>query len=129
MHFKCDEQETKVTRVHKDVQINLRTKPGEPSWDTIASRSNESVNPIRVTHFPEDTTENDLHDLFRHFGNISTINLSINRSTNKSRGYAFITYTNYQDAQKAINRLNGYGYGNMIMHVEWSTPQEEGEFF
>lgn len=28
-------------------------------------------------------------------------------------------------AQKAIERLNGYGYDNLILHVEWAQPRAE----
>jgi len=112
----------------KYVPVHMRTKPGAAGGGGPgAPRADESANQIRVTNIPEATTENDLRDLFRPFGNTSRIYLAIDKSTNQSRGFAFITYTNRQDAQKAIDRLNGYGYGNLILHVEWAKPREETE--
>jgi len=93
-------------------------KPGE-------GREEDSLNQIRVTNISEDTTENDLRELFRRFGTTSRIYLAKDKTTNQSRGFAFITYTSRNDAQKAIDRLNGYGYGNLILHVEWAKPRED----
>ena len=36
----------------------------------------------------------------------------------RSKGFAFITYYNREDAQRAIDRLNGHGYDNLIMKVD-----------
>ena len=30
-----------------------------------------------------------------------------------------------EDANKAIQRLNGHGYDNLILHVEWAQPRAE----
>lgn len=91
----------------------------------VARSEEDSSNQIRVTNISEDTTESDLRDLFRRFGPTSRIYLAKDKGTHQSRGFAFITYLNREDAQKAIDRLNGYGYGNLILHVEFAKPREE----
>jgi translation initiation factor 3 subunit G len=30
-----------------------------------------------------------------------------------------------EDAQRAINKLNGYGYANLILSVSWAEPRAE----
>lgn len=70
----------------------------------------DSANTIRVTNISEDTTEDDLRDLFRSFGTTTRIYLAKDRQTNVSRGFAFITYADRTSAQDAIGALNGYGY-------------------
>lgn len=37
--------------------------------------------------------------------------------TGESRGFAFINFTHRDDAQRAINKLNGFGYDNLILKV------------
>ena len=37
-----------------------------------------------------------------------------------SQGFAFISYQIREDAQKAIENLNGYGYDHLILKVEWA---------
>jgi translation initiation factor 3 subunit G len=102
-------------------------RPGaKPSGPGGANRFGESdAFTLRVTNLSEDTTEADLAELFRPFGPTSRIYLAKDRNTNTSRGFAFINYVHKDDAQKALDKLNGYGYANLILHVEWSKPREE----
>jgi len=85
----------------------------------------EDQSTLRVTNLSEDTTEQDLSDLFRRFGHTSRIYLAKDRMTNKSRGFAFINYTHREDAQAAIDKLNGHGYDHLILQVEWAKPRED----
>lgn len=82
-------------------------------------------NSVRVTNLSEDTREQDLHDLFRPFGQISRTYIAYDRETGESRGFAFINFVNRDDAQRAINALDGHGYDNLILRVEWSAPRPE----
>lgn len=112
----------------KYIPMHMRGKDAGPRGGGKggdAQREDDSSNQIRVTNISEDTTENDLRELFRRFGTTSRIYLAKDKGTNQSRGFAFITYTNRADAQKAIDRLNGYGYGNLILHVEFAKPRDE----
>ena len=36
------------------------------------------------------------------------------------KGFAFISYYNRDDAQRAMDNLNGYGYDHLILRVEFS---------
>jgi len=82
-------------------------------------------NSVRVTNLSEDTREQDLHDLFRPFGPISRTYIAYDRETGESRGFAFINFVNRDDAQKAIGALDGHGYDNLILRVEWAAPRAE----
>merc|ERR1712157_638433 len=77
---------------------------------------------LRVTNISEDTTERDLQDLFRPFGQIARIYLAKDRETNMSRGFAYVSYVRKDDAEKAIQKLNGFGYDHLILKVEWAKP-------
>ena len=80
---------------------------------------------IRVTNLSEDTTEQDLGELLSPFGHVTRIRLAKDRVTNYSKGYAFISFTKRSDAQRAIDKLNGYGYDNLILSVEWSRSMQQ----
>jgi len=116
--------EGKYVPVHMRGKGDVRGSDNRKGGDA-QQREEDSSNQIRVTNISEDTTENDLRELFRRFGTTSRIYLAKDKGTNQSRGFAFITYTSRADAQKAIDRLNGYGYGNLILHVEFAKPREE----
>ena len=98
-------------------------KGGESMGDSMRKPRDE--NSIRVTNLSEDTREADLQELFRPFGAVTRIYVAFNRETGESRGFAFINFVNRDDAQRAINKLDGYGYDNLILRVEWAAPRED----
>ena len=81
-------------------------------------------NSVRVTNLSEDVTEADLYDLFGAFGNIVRIFIAKDRETGESRGFAFVNFVHREDAQRAINKLDGYGYDSLILSVTWAQPRE-----
>lgn len=82
---------------------------------------------IRVSNLPNDIIEQDLQDLFGHIGRIDRLYLAKDKVTDKVRGFAFVTYFKKEHADEAIERLNGHGYANLILHVEQSQPRQEKE--
>lgn len=88
-------------------------------------RNREDEYSIRVTNISEDTTEDDLRYLFRRFGHTSRIYLAKDHTTQVSRGFAFISYISKEAAQAAIDTLDGHGYDNLILHVEFAKPRED----
>jgi len=80
---------------------------------------------IRVTNLSEDTKESDLSELFRTFGPISRIYLAKDRNSGLSKGFAFINFVHRDDAGKAIQKLSGFGYDHLILHVEWAKPSNK----
>lgn len=78
---------------------------------------------LRVTNLSEDCREGDLQDLFGQCGRLQRVYLAKDMDTGLSRGFAFITYHTREDAQKAIDKLNGYGYDNLILQVQFAKPR------
>ncbi|KAJ4830385.1 hypothetical protein Tsubulata_048930 [Turnera subulata] len=94
----------------------------ERTGGTDMRRRNDE-NSVRVTNLSEDTREPDLNELFRPFGPVSRVYVAIDQKTGMSRGFGFVNFVHKEDAQRAINKLNGYGYDNLILKVEWATPR------
>eukprot|EP00929_Paragymnodinium_shiwhaense_P018560 TRINITY_DN12945_c0_g1_i1.p1 TRINITY_DN12945_c0_g1~~TRINITY_DN12945_c0_g1_i1.p1 ORF type:complete len:301 (+),score=114.31 TRINITY_DN12945_c0_g1_i1:86-988(+) len=78
---------------------------------------------LRVTNLSEDVKEGDLQDLFGQCGRLQRVYLAKDMATFQSKGFAFITYYNREDAQRAIDKLNGHGYDNLILQVNWAKPR------
>lgn len=79
---------------------------------------------VRVTNLSEDTKEDDLRDLFKPFGPISRVFLAKDKKNDTSRGFAFINFKFRADAANAIEKLQGYGYDHLILHLEWAKPSK-----
>jgi len=92
---------------------------GRPRFDR------DDANTLKVTNLSEDTTEDDIRELFRVFGHTTRVYLARDRVSGESRGFAFVTYQTRQDAERAVAGLNGHGYDSLILHVEFAKPREE----
>jgi translation initiation factor 3 subunit G len=88
----------------------------------IPERRTDDLNTIRVTNLSENTTEADLQDLFQRFGRISRVYLAKDKETMQSRGFAFVSFVNKDDAAKAMDELQGFGYDHLILKLEWARP-------
>ena len=53
------------------------------------------------------TTENDLHDAFSAHGTVVEANLMVDRMSGRPRGFGFVTMSTPEEAQKAIEAMNG----------------------
>ncbi|KAG7579283.1 RNA-binding domain superfamily [Arabidopsis thaliana x Arabidopsis arenosa] len=86
-------------------------------------RSRNEGNSVRVTNLSEGTRGPDLMELFRPLGAVTRCHVAIDHKTSMSRGFGFVNFVSREDGQRAINTLNGYGYDNLILRVEWATPK------
>ena len=87
-------------------------------------RERDDSNTLRVTNLSEDTTDDDLRDLFGRFGRISRVFLAKDRETNRTKGFAFVSFHERTDAVKAMEKLDKKGYDNLIMRVEFAGKRE-----
>ena len=69
-------------------------------------------------------TENELHDAFAAFGTVVETNLVTDRTTGRPRGFAFVTMNSPEEAQKAIDALNGKDLGGRALSVIVARPRE-----
>jgi cold-inducible RNA-binding protein len=70
------------------------------------------------------TTENDLQDAFTPHGTVTETNLMMDRDTGRPRGFAFITMGTPEEAQKAIEALNGSTLDGRSLTVNEAKPRE-----
>ena len=82
-------------------------------------------NKLFVGNLAFSTTQNDLQDAFAAFGAVMEVNLMLDRETGKSRGFAFVTMSSAEDAQKAIEGLQGKNVGGRDLTVNVARPREE----
>ena len=82
-------------------------------------------NKLFVGNLSFDTTENDLQDAFAAHGTVVEANLMMDRATGRPRGFGFVTMSTAEEAQKAIEALNGKSVGGRALTVNVARPREE----
>jgi len=71
------------------------------------------------------TTENDLQDTFAAHGTVIEANLMMDRVSGRPRGFAFVTMGSAEEAQKAVDALNGATLDGRNLTVNEARPKAE----
>lgn len=78
-----------------------------------------------VGNLSYNVTENDLHDAFAAHGTVVEANLMMDRMSGRPRGFAFITMGSAEEAQKAIDAMNGTSLDGRNITVNLARPRED----
>ncbi|MGA3177589.1 MAG: RNA-binding protein [Candidatus Acidiferrum sp.] len=70
------------------------------------------------------TTESELSELFKPFGQVTRVNLVKDRETGRARGFAFVEMPNDEEAAKAIAGLDGKPVGGRNLKVNEARPKD-----
>ena len=82
-------------------------------------------NKLFVGNLSFNTTENDLQDAFAAHGTVTETNLMVDRATSRPRGFGFVTMSSAEEAQSAIEGLNGRDLDGRALTVNVAKPREE----
>uniref|UniRef100_H3BAE4 ELAV like neuron-specific RNA binding protein 3 n=1 Tax=Latimeria chalumnae TaxID=7897 RepID=H3BAE4_LATCH len=80
--------------------------PNGPVVSTNGSTDDSKTNLI-VNYLPQNMTQEEFKSLFGSIGEIESCKLVRDKITGQSLGYGFVNYVDPNDADKAINTLNG----------------------
>ncbi|CAH2236558.1 ELAV-like protein 1 [Pararge aegeria] len=80
---------------------------------------------IFVYNIGADTEESILWQLFGPFGAVQSVKIIRDPTTNKCKGYGFVTMTNYDEAVVAIQSLNGYQLNGQVLQVSFKTNKSK----
>jgi cold-inducible RNA-binding protein len=72
------------------------------------------------------TSEEELRRIFERFGEIVEAKLITDRETGRSRGFAFVTYVNDADADKAIAEMDGTEVDGRAIRVNEARERNRG---
>jgi cold-inducible RNA-binding protein len=82
-------------------------------------------NKLFVGNLSFNTTENDLQDAFAAHGTVLETNLMVDKMSGRPRGFAFVTMSTPEEAQKAIEAMNGASIDGRALTVNVARPREE----
>ena len=71
------------------------------------------------------TTEESLRRAFAQAGTVVSVDMIKDRDTGRTKGFAFVTMNNQEEAENAIKLLNGKSLDNREIKVNIARPREE----
>lgn len=70
-------------------------------------------------------TDDELHQAFTSFGNISSARVVMDRMSGRSKGFGFVEMEDDQSADEAISKMDGQTIGGRPVRVSEAKPQED----
>jgi RNA recognition motif-containing protein len=70
-------------------------------------------------------TENQLQDMFAAHGNVIEVDLIMDKFSGRPRGFAFVTMENKENADAAVQALNGKSLDGRALTVNEARPRED----
>jgi cold-inducible RNA-binding protein len=107
-------------RFADDLKLDSRER-AESAQATIKQMNTK----LYVGNIPFSTTAQDLQDLFAQAGTVASVDLIFDKLTGRSRGFAFVGMTTGEEAQQAIEKLNGYSMDGRNLTVTEARPKED----
>jgi len=80
---------------------------------------------IYVGNLSNQTTEDDLRQAFEAFGQVESVNIIKDRFSGESRGFGFVEIASKQEAQKAIEEMNGKDLMGRAVNVNEARPKTD----
>jgi RNA recognition motif-containing protein len=80
---------------------------------------------IFVGNLPFSVTEEQLRSMFQAHGGVDNVSLVTDRDTGQFRGFAFVEMSNANEAEKAIDALNGSDLGGRTLNINEAKPRPE----
>ncbi len=81
---------------------------------------------IYVGSLSYNVTEDDLKQAFEAFGKVESANIIKDKFTGKSKGFGFVQMPSKEEAQAAIEGLNGKELKGRTLNVNKARPKTEG---
>jgi cold-inducible RNA-binding protein len=69
------------------------------------------------------TTDSQLSEFFSFIGTVVSAQVVTDRTTGKSRGFGFVEFTTAQDAQRAIEEMDGQDFMGRFIAVNEAKPR------
>ncbi len=80
---------------------------------------------IYVGNLPYDIGEDELRDVFSQFGEVSKVNIIMDKLSGQPKGFGFVEMPNDSEADEAIKALNDSALKGRNIKVNQAKPRRE----
>lgn len=79
---------------------------------------------LYVGNMSFNVTEDELREFFATVGEVESVKVITDAYTGRSKGFGFVEMVSEEDAQKAIEKLNGSSFMDRTLTVNEARPQQ-----
>ncbi|HLO29583.1 MAG TPA: RNA-binding protein [Anaerolineales bacterium] len=83
---------------------------------------------LYIGNLSKSTTQEELNTLFTQAGDVTAVDVIMDRKRGESKGFAFITMSAQSEADKAVSMFNSYSLDDHQLKVDLARPRVQRGF-
>uniref|UniRef100_A0A8R1ET61 RRM domain-containing protein n=1 Tax=Caenorhabditis japonica TaxID=281687 RepID=A0A8R1ET61_CAEJA len=110
--------------LEKEMRVNWAIEPGHSDRSKLDTARHFHV---FVGDLSSEVDNQKLKEAFQPFGDVSEAKVIRDTQTNKSKGYGFVSYPKREEAERAIEQMNGQWLGRRTIRTNWASRKPGDE--